>query len=436
MKTPTHILLIHVDQCRADALSVYGNAQIRTPALDALARDGRTYDSHFCSYPVCTPSRYSLLSGLAVQDHRGWDNHCTLSPDLPAWPRVLRERGYATAAVGKMHFTPTYLDTGFDKLVLCEQDGPGRWDDDYHGMLQERGLIDYLDIMDQRREYRERADQDYWESFGTRRSNLQAPEASSGWIAEQALAELEGWDESPRLLMAGFVKPHHPFDPPAPWDSAYRPEEMELLPGWTDRIPREDYAFHRGYFDHKTLSHDKLKKVQAAYFGVLSEIDDYVGLMMASLKKKGLYDQTMIIFTSDHGDYLGFHHMLLKGNRMYDPLMAIPLIIKYPQSELTGRSDALSSNTDIYDLIIGEGNPLEEDPLELNDLGHQDRLNHALGDHLKALEAWQREAFREPQKPHKDYGAPVRVKRTEAFRQERIDYYQRAYDAWESEHGC
>src|SRR5258706_6862802 len=104
----------------------------------------------FCTFPVCTPSRYSLLSGLPVHEHQGWDNHCTLPPGTPTFASVLRQAGYATKAVGKMHFSPTYLDVGFAEMELSEQDGPGRWDDDYHRYLRQFGLMDANDLEDQR----------------------------------------------------------------------------------------------------------------------------------------------------------------------------------------------------------------------------------------------------------------------------------------------
>ena len=110
-----NVLIIHADQHRIDCLGAYGNKDIRTPNIDALAADGVRYDNSFCPHPVCTPSRYSLLSGLYVHEHRGWTNHTTLAPDIETFPKILRQAGYRTAAVGKMHFTPTYLDVGFDE---------------------------------------------------------------------------------------------------------------------------------------------------------------------------------------------------------------------------------------------------------------------------------------------------------------------------------
>ncbi|HUT18297.1 MAG TPA: sulfatase-like hydrolase/transferase, partial [Anaerolineae bacterium] len=137
MSARPSILIIHADQHRFDCLGTYGNPDVQTPNIDALAADAVRYVNAFCPFPVCTPSRYSLLSGLYVHQHLGWNNHCTLPHGIATFPGILRESGYRTAAVGKMHFTPAYLDVGFDRMQLAEQDGPGRYDDDYHRWLRE-----------------------------------------------------------------------------------------------------------------------------------------------------------------------------------------------------------------------------------------------------------------------------------------------------------
>ena len=346
-----NILIIHGDQHRADCLGAYGNTEIHTPNLDALAGAGVRFDASFCPYPVCTPSRYSLLSGRYVHEHLGWNNHCTLSPDIPSFPRLLRDAGYRTRAVGKMHFTPTYLDMGFEEMFLAEQDGDGRWDDDYHRDLMRNGLIDLNDLEDQRSEYRKHARPGYRESFGALPSNLPEPWDTTSWIGDRAAEALESWSGEGNLLMAGFVKPHHPFDPPQSRYNACTPEKLTLLPGWTDACFPHDLALDRGYFPHEQLTAGVLRRVMACYYAAIEQIDEQVGRMVRILKEKGLYDDTMIVYTSDHGEYMGFHHMLLKGNYMYDPLVRVPLVIKYPSrmaAEKTGlagqASDRLVSN--------------------------------------------------------------------------------------------
>jgi arylsulfatase len=350
--TPGHpnMLIIHVDQHRIDCLGAYGNADIKTPHIDQLAADGVRYANSFCPFPVCTPSRYSLLCGRYVHEHHGWTNHSTLAPDVATFPRILRSAGYRTKAVGKMHFTPTYLDVGFDELLLAEQNGPGRWDDDYHRYLMQRGLVDRNDLEDQLvNEYRKSARKEYWDTFGALVSNLPEEHHSTTWIAEQAMEALHSWDGGGKhLLMAGFIKPHHPFDPPAPWHRMYDPEKLSILPGWTGACYDHDLKYSRGYFPNDTLTEPILRRVMAYYYATVSQIDHHVGRMLDLLKQKGLYESTVIVYTADHGEFLGFHHMLLKGNYMYDPLVKVPLIVKWAGNERAGTvSQRMVSNIDL-----------------------------------------------------------------------------------------
>ena len=349
-----NILIIHTDEHRIDCLGAYGNKQIKTPNIDALASDGVLYNNSFCSYPVCTPSRYSLVSGLYVREHGGYSNHCTLRPEVITFPALLKEAGYKTKAVGKMHYTPTYFDVGFSEMELAEQNGPGRWDDDYHRDLRDHDLVDYNDLEDQLRVYRKKAPKSYFESCGARVSNLPEKYHSTTWIGERAVDAIAAWSsDTPHFLMAGFIKPHHPFDPPEKWAAMYDAEETEILPGWTDECFAHDLARSRGYFPHVELTEAKIKKATAYYYAGITQIDHFVGKMTSLLKQKKMYDKTMIIFTSDHGEYLGFHHMLLKGNYNYEPLAKVPLIIKYPGQASGGQvNNELVSTIDLAPTIL------------------------------------------------------------------------------------
>ncbi len=351
MSQKPNILLIHADQHRFDCLGAYGNKEIKTPHLDAIAAEGVVFENSFCPYPICTPSRYSLLSGLYVHEHRGISNSSTLSPDTPTLPRCLRENGYATTAVGKMHFTPTYLDVGFDKMFLAEQAGPGRYDDDYHRWLRDEDTFDRLDLIDQVQEYRDQAPDDYWQQYGSMRSDLDEKHHSTTWIAEQAMCSIQEWGDESNFLMVGFIKPHHPNDPPEPWDTMYNPEELSLLPGWTDDFIHGDDG--KGFFDFNGLTAEECKRVMALYYASVSQIDHHVGRMVSLLKEKGLYDNTIIIYTSDHGDYMGYHHRILKGSRMYETVMRVPLIIKFAADhKLPERDQRLINNIDLAPTLL------------------------------------------------------------------------------------
>lgn len=348
-----NILIIHADQHRFDCIGAYGNKDIQTPNIDNLVNEGVLYKNSYVSLPVCTPSRYSLISGMYVHEHKGWTNHSTLNPDIKTFPDILKESGYKTKAIGKMHFAPTYLDVGFEEMTLAEQDGPGRWDDDYHRDLMNNDLVDKIDLEDQRKEYRKNASDGYWKSFGTVSTNLPEEFYSTNWIANHSVETIKNWGDSGNMLMVGFIKPHHPFDPPKKWVNMYNPISLELLPGWIEKPLDYDLEEHSGYFKNDELDESSLKKSMAYYYASITQIDYEVGRMVKALKDKGIYYNTIIIYTSDHGEHLGYHHQILKGGHLYESIMKVPLIIKYPNSQFAGtKNTKLVSNVDIAPTIL------------------------------------------------------------------------------------
>ncbi|MCL2013366.1 MAG: sulfatase-like hydrolase/transferase [Oscillospiraceae bacterium] len=361
-----NVLLILADQHRQDCLSVYGNPDVISPNLEAIAGDGVVFDAHFCPYPVCTPSRYSLFSGKYPHEHLGLDNSCTLPGGIETFPRVLKREGYKTAAVGKMHFTPAYLNIGFDEMLLAEQNGPGRFEDDYHKYLKKLNLIDTVDLYDQCAECRERAPAEYWENFGALKSNLPQEHHSTTWITDRTLEIIDKWGNGNNLLVTGFIKPHHPFDPPGKYAEIYDKNTLAILPGYTPEIPEADKK-RKYYFDYDNLDENTLRHVMSMYYSTITQIDDSVGKMVSLLRKKGIYENTMIIYTADHGDYMGFHHLLLKGGFMYDPLMKIPLVIKYPDNRRISKHSDLTCTTDLPEMIFTECGVKTPDSMKIKD---------------------------------------------------------------------
>jgi arylsulfatase A-like enzyme len=343
------VLVVLTDQQRFDTI---GDPAVYTPNLDALAADSLRFGTAFCTSPLCVPARHSLLTGLYPHQHLGRGNRVSLPPGLPTFPRLLAAAGYDTAAVGKMHLTPTYADVGFRRMTLAEQDGDGRYADDYHRELAAAGLLDGLDLVDQRTEYRRRAPEAYWRSFGALASDLPEEWHSTTWIADRAMAELSTWDGGGHLLMVGFVKPHHPFDPPPRWLDRYPPEAVPLPPGWLSTMPQLDREFGPRYLPDGELTEDTLRRVAAHYYASISHLDHHVGRLVRLLRERGRYDRTMVVFTSDHGEFLGFHHLLLKHNHPYDPVVRVPLLVKPPAGTASGDRDDLVSGVDLAPTIL------------------------------------------------------------------------------------
>lgn len=349
-----NILIIHCDQLRQECLGYNGNQDIRTPNLDLLSQDSVNYGEHYTVYPICTPSRYSFWSGMYVHQHGAWDNQSTLPSGYPTFPKVLRAQGYCTAAVGKMHMNPTYQDIGFSEMQLAEQNGIGRFEDDYHRWLMEKGKIDRFDLHHQSGIFREEGCTHLYDMCQCSQTDLSEEFYSTEWITRQAESVIRRWkDGTPSLLMVGYINPHHPFDPPEPYSSMYDPDKLSLLPGYCPEPFAHDTASNGTKMDYASLSESDIRHIMAAYYGMISEIDDGVGRLIRLLKENGLYEKTMIIFTSDHGEYMGFHHMMLKCNHLYDPLAKIPLLIKYPYQEHAGHiDDRMCENIDVAPTVL------------------------------------------------------------------------------------
>ncbi|PCJ59002.1 MAG: hypothetical protein COA79_11625 [Planctomycetota bacterium] len=337
MNKKPNILILFSDQHFSGAIGAYGNQEIKTPNIDSIASDGVLYKNAYCSFPICTPSRYSLLSGKHTFEHACWDNFSTLDPTTPTFPKILKQGGYHTKAIGKMHYVPTYLDVGFDEMILAEQAGEGRWDDDYHRYLKDNDLIDINDFLDQAgktsSEYRNQFSSEYTQKGASTKSNLEEKHHSTTWIADQAINSIKQWSDEPNLLMASFIKPHHPEDPPAPWDTEYDPKTIKLLPGYLESSldPENKYAGIDDSEEKKASENeDEVRHFLAKYYGTISHLDSHIGRIIKCLKENKQYDNTMIIYTADHGDYCGYHGMILKCNYMYEPVVKIPMIIKYP----------------------------------------------------------------------------------------------------------
>jgi arylsulfatase A-like enzyme len=222
-----------------------------------------------------------------------------------------------------------------------------------------------VDLLDQEEPLRTSAGPAYWTTFGAARSDLPEAWHSTTWIGERALAEIDGWtDAGGQLLHVSFVKPHHPFDPPAPWDERYAPDALSLVPGWTEAIPGPDRPHADEYFGYDGLTEAALRTVMAHYYATITQLDHWVGLLLDRLRRRGMYDDTLVVFTSDHGEYLGFHHLLLKNGPMYDPLVKVPLVMKPAGGTRRAVQDSsLVSLVDVAPTVLAAAGVEPADPL-------------------------------------------------------------------------
>ncbi|MBL8993510.1 MAG: sulfatase-like hydrolase/transferase, partial [Spirochaetia bacterium] len=155
----------------------------------------------------------------------------------------------------------------------------------------------------------------------------------------KADAELDAWEGGKNLLFVSYIKPHHPFDPPARFLERFEKSPPPLLPGWTDQADPELVASGYCFFPNELLREDTVRRVTGGYYAAIEQIDEGIGRLLATLDAKGLYEKTTIVFLADHGEYLGSHHLLLKNNLMFEPLVRIPLIVKWGEDRRISNHD-------------------------------------------------------------------------------------------------
>ncbi len=359
-----NVLLITADEMRHDCLGAAGHPVLRTPHLDALAARGVRFTNAYTPYPVCVPARLSIMSGQYAHAHGAMGNGAMIPPGQPTIASLVRDAGYRTAAFGKMHFWPPRTAMGFQHMRLAEQAGAGWKVDDYHSdYLAQRGQIDEWDRWDQHQPYRDQAPAEYWEGFGARPSALPEEHYHTTWIAQETIAWLEKQSgDRPFFAWTSFIKPHHPFDPPRPWDTLYDPAAIPPLGDPNEALAKPLMTAggrrdpRRAFFDLRTLSAEAFARVAAYYYATISHIDHHVGRMLDALRELGRLDNTLVVFASDHGDYMGDYGLILKSPSVpYDALARVPLIVAGPGCEAGVVCDALVSLVDLLPTVAAAG---------------------------------------------------------------------------------
>lgn len=345
-----NLLLIMCDQLRADALGCYGNVSVKTPNIDRLAKRGVTFNRAYSQTPVCMPARHGLLSGLHPFQ-LGLLENGTMTQDIAhPLPALIRSRGYATFAVGKMHFDPVREHYGFDRMLLSEEIPEHIQDDDFLQFLQSSGFGHVA------------------EPHGKRSENYYVPQVSplpeelhtTAWTAAQTCDIIRKNRNRPFFIFTSFIKPHPPFDPCPPYNSMYQADQLPS-PVRAERERQPDDYLIRVQNDYKVNGIDNLTpeweaKIREAYYGCVTQIDTQVGTILDTLRDCQLQDNTLIVFTSDHGELLGDHYAYGKRS-FYEASTRIPLIISHPASLPMGESlDQLAILQDVYGtLLTGAG---------------------------------------------------------------------------------
>ena len=322
-----NVVLVLTDQQRFDTVCALGNALIKTPNLDRLVRSGTAFTSAYTPAPVCVPARASLHYGQYP-----WNTACASNVEpMPTDARtsvmdLLTQAGYRTHGIGKCHFTPDRNALrGFQTRESQEETPNTLEEDDYLQWLQRSPFHYVRDPQGTRSEM----------VYMPQTSQLPASHHPSQWVGDRAIAFIREQQTSPQpwFLFASFIHPHPPYAPPAPWDKLYRGPDMPdpFLPdGYREQLP--DYAADALHHYHLEgpANLPLWRLLKARYYSCISFVDFQVGRILDALAGTDQLEDTLIVFTSDHGDMLGDLGLVGKG-AMYDPSSRVPLITSCPK---------------------------------------------------------------------------------------------------------
>jgi len=319
-----NILWSMADQHRADCLRCDGNPVIRTPNLDRIAQEGVRFSRAYSSTPTCTPARSALLTGLSPW-HHGMMGYGVLAEHYDfELPRALRDAGYYTFGIGKMHWHPQRSLHGFHGTLLDES-----------GRVETEGFVS-----DYRKWFKEQApdlDPDVtgigWNDYRAGTYVLPEKLHPTRWTGDRAVEFIEQYDRpEPFLLKVSFARPHSPYDPPARFMEMYAEQSMPapVIGEWAEKYGPPEKPVRYDLF-HGDLGIEQVRRSRRGYYGAVSFIDEQIGRIVRALEQRGMLENTFILFTADHGDMLGEHHLWRKSYP-YEASARVPMLVRWPES--------------------------------------------------------------------------------------------------------
>ena len=413
---PYNFLFIMTDQQRADHLSCYGNPILSTPNLDRIAQSGTRFDRFYVSNPVCQPNRSTLMTGRMPSNHGVRHNGIPLHPRSNTFVELLRQAGYRTTMVGKSHLqnmgvrpplqeksptpwsTRTELDSRYaepmvaDESLRVDTELLSRWRDEgeveiprpYYGFHDVRLTISHGDFV--RGHY-----QNWLAERHPNSESLSGPQnalpsdrelhISQAWrtrvpeelypttyITEETIQALDthaaSGGDAPFFLFCSYPDPHHPFNPPGRYFDLYKPEDLPLPKAWGnphDRTPPHMQTLIKELGTQDALrttpagfavTAEEAREATALTYGMISMIDDGVGRILDRLEQLGLAENTVVCFTSDHGDLMGDQQLMLKGPFHFQGLTRVPMLMQVPGMTSGTSTQSLASTVDIAQTIL------------------------------------------------------------------------------------
>lgn len=394
MAAVRNILFVMCDQLRADYLSIYGHPHLKTPHIDRLAALGTKFTRCYVQGSVCGPSRMSFYTGRYVLSHGATWNFVPLAVGERTLGDYLRAAGLRTAVAGKTHAAAD-ID-GIKRLGLSPDAGAGLLlaQAGFEPYARDDGIVSEGKLGNRSGPYntylraKGYAGRNPWHDFANsgvppdggiasgwhmRNARLAAriPEAESetAWTTDRAIEFIGEQGERPWCLHLSYIKPHWPYIAPAPYHALFGPEDG-AAPVRTERERDDAHPVYRAFRQHpeaQAFSRDEVRRnVVPTYMGLVKQIDDHIGRLLAFLKDAGRMNDTMIVFTSDHGDFLG-DHWLGEKEMLFEQCVRVPLLIVDPSPEAVrgATSDALVQAIDLLPTFLDAlGQPIPDHVLE------------------------------------------------------------------------
>ena len=323
MAKQPNVLYILTDQQKANAIRMYCDIGIPTPNMERLAARGIRYEHAYTPHPLCVPARISLWTGRFPHQHGSRTNEFLMPAEEKNFAGVLREAGYRLALFGKNHcFPDDVTEQLFEDRYIFSHHGPEPEDCENE---QEAEVIRWIRTSPPRTPGMLAA--------GARVNPFPAEFCPTAILARRTVRFIENYaDERPLFAWLSIPDPHSPLQCPEPYASMHPPESI-VLPPWRDEDLDEKMERARVFRDllgYDTIDEETIRKRVSIYYGMIRFIDDALGEILDALDRTGMAENTIIVFTSDHGDYSGEHRMTDKSSTFVEAMTRVPLIVSWP----------------------------------------------------------------------------------------------------------
>jgi choline-sulfatase len=342
-----NLLFIWTDQQRFDTLANYGNSRVQAPNLNAVAGQSIQFEQAYVTQPVCTPSRSSMMTGLWPHQTGCTSNNIALPQTSRCLPQLLGDSDYRTGYIGKWHLgDEAFAQHGFDEWVSTED----MYESHFSAGRDRSTKTDYWHYLHDRG-YQPDKGQYYSRQFAC---GVPIEDGKPAFQARKAKDFLTRHRHDPFVLHVSYLEPHTPYI--SPLHELYKPEEMRLDDSYAqedmDGVPRR-YRLRRAFFEqaHGYLSDLDRKDITTQYWGNISVVDRSIGQILTHLEQLGLADDTIVVFTSDHGDQMSAHGMWFK-EVMYQESLRVPYLIRVPGARGGRRISSPVSHIDLVPTLL------------------------------------------------------------------------------------